>query len=187
MSHPRDSKFSPTLLKSIRKQKGFTQTSLAAAAGVGFRTVQDWEYGRMAPGGENLKRLAEALSIEPSHLFEGVIEVRGRGGSVPLSDVLAAQHLADALQENKSLDEAFAEVRRKTSLPFKATIPPSKIKPLRSAFNKLQVVRDLAAQGVEKALEMESDEARQLGRIIAQMQKQILSAMDELDGVLKGD
>lgn len=74
-----------------------------------------------------------------------------------------------------------------TSLPYKATLPPSKSQPLRSSFSKLEAMRNLVAQGMAMALEMESDDARQLGRLIAQMQKQLLSAMDELDGVLKGD
>ncbi len=50
-------RFSPELIKKLRRRKGLTQTQMAAVVGVNPSTVNFWERGRSQPTGENLEAL----------------------------------------------------------------------------------------------------------------------------------
>ena len=56
-------------LKTLRKQKGFTQEELAARLNVVRQTVSKWEKGLSVPDAELLTRLAEVLGVPGSTLL----------------------------------------------------------------------------------------------------------------------
>jgi transcriptional regulator with XRE-family HTH domain len=56
-------------LRSLRKQRGLTQESLAEALGVSVDLVSMIERGLRAPSFDTLERLADALSVRVSALF----------------------------------------------------------------------------------------------------------------------
>ncbi|MBQ9535898.1 MAG: helix-turn-helix transcriptional regulator [Clostridia bacterium] len=56
-------------LKAIRKEKGFTQESLAIALHVVRQTVSKWEKGLSVPDAEMLVRIAEVLDTDVSRLL----------------------------------------------------------------------------------------------------------------------
>lgn len=61
-------------LKTLRKNKGFTQEELAARLNVVRQTVSKWEKGQSVPDSEMLVRLAEIFEVPVSHLLGGPIE-----------------------------------------------------------------------------------------------------------------
>lgn len=62
-------------LAAIRKQKGFTQATLAERLGVEQPTVQRWEKGKREPDLGQLIALARALDIEPGALIDPTVAV----------------------------------------------------------------------------------------------------------------
>lgn len=56
-------------IRSLRKQKNWTQQQLADFAGVAKTTVLDWEKNRYSPEGKNLINLAESLGTTVSYLI----------------------------------------------------------------------------------------------------------------------
>lgn len=66
----------PYQLRGIRENRlaaGLTQTELADAVGIPYRTIQKYENGEADPANMTLSlalRLAEALNIEPADLIE---------------------------------------------------------------------------------------------------------------------
>lgn len=61
-------------LKTLRKNKGFTQEELAARLNVVRQTVSKWEKGQSVPDSEMLVRLAEIFGVPVSQLLGGPIE-----------------------------------------------------------------------------------------------------------------
>lgn len=62
-----------TSLKRIRKAAGLSQTKLAEAVGVPYRTIQKYENGEADPANMTLGlalKLAEALNVEPADLID---------------------------------------------------------------------------------------------------------------------
>ena len=60
-------------LKTLRRQKGFTQEELAARLNVGRQTVSKWEKGLSVPDAELLTRQAEVLEVPVSTLLGSAI------------------------------------------------------------------------------------------------------------------
>lgn len=56
-------------LKTLRKEKGFTQEALAAKLNVVRQTLSKWEKGLSVPDAEMLKRIAEILEVDVSQLL----------------------------------------------------------------------------------------------------------------------
>ena len=56
-------------LARIRAMKGYTQTQLAAAAGLTQETISLYENGRQKPFPESLKKIAIALDCSLDELF----------------------------------------------------------------------------------------------------------------------
>jgi transcriptional regulator with XRE-family HTH domain len=54
----------------IRRLKGFTQQSLADAAGVSKMTVYEIEAGRTIPQAETIQALSAALGVDPADVDE---------------------------------------------------------------------------------------------------------------------
>lgn len=57
-------------IRELRKAKGLTQEALAHDAGMAMRYLAGIERGEENPSLAILVRLAEALSVEPTVLFE---------------------------------------------------------------------------------------------------------------------
>ena len=60
-------------LKTLRKQKGYTQEELAARLNVVRQTVSKWEKGLSVPDAELLLRLSEILEVPVSTLLGAAI------------------------------------------------------------------------------------------------------------------
>ena len=61
-------------LKTLRKQKDFSQEELAARLHVVRQTVSKWEKGLSVPDADALIRLAEVLEVSVSELLGAKIE-----------------------------------------------------------------------------------------------------------------
>jgi transcriptional regulator with XRE-family HTH domain len=62
--------FDPDALKRERLNQGLTLRELAARIDRPYQQVQTWENGRHVPSPRNLKRVADALGIEPKDLLK---------------------------------------------------------------------------------------------------------------------
>lgn len=61
-------------LKALRNQKGMSQEVLADESGLSLRTIQRIENGETNPTGDSLKRLANALNVNPDELIDWAIK-----------------------------------------------------------------------------------------------------------------
>lgn len=61
-------------LKTLRKQKGFSQEELATRLHVVRQTISKWEKNLSVPDADTLIRLAEILEVSVSELLGGKIE-----------------------------------------------------------------------------------------------------------------
>ncbi len=61
-------------IKELRNQKGMSQEFLAEESGLSLRTIQRIEKGESNPTGESLKRLSNALNVNPDELIDWVIK-----------------------------------------------------------------------------------------------------------------
>ena len=59
-------------LKTLRKQKGFTQEELAIRVSVVRQTVSKWEKGLSVPDADALQRIAEVLDVSIHQLLEDI-------------------------------------------------------------------------------------------------------------------
>lgn len=57
-------------LKEVRLRKLFSLRALAAKAGVAQRTIVEAEAGRQAPRPTTMRKLADALEIDPMEIDE---------------------------------------------------------------------------------------------------------------------
>ncbi len=62
-------------VKDLRIARGLTAAELAERSGVGYRTVRRVEHSVVRPHTRTLRRLAEALGVEPSELSRLMSEV----------------------------------------------------------------------------------------------------------------
>lgn len=61
-------------IKELRNQKGMSQEYLAEESGLSLRTIQRVENGESNPTGESLKRLSNALNVNPDELIDWAIK-----------------------------------------------------------------------------------------------------------------
>ena len=61
-------------LRALRNQKGLSQEALAEDSGLSLRTIQRIENSESNPTGETLKRLANALNVNPDVLIDWSIK-----------------------------------------------------------------------------------------------------------------
>jgi transcriptional regulator with XRE-family HTH domain len=62
--------FIGTKLKDLRLRRAMSQRKLAEASGMSQRAIVDLETNRREPHPSTLGKLAEALGVEPSKLFD---------------------------------------------------------------------------------------------------------------------
>ena len=60
-------------IKELRKRKGFSQEELAENSGLSLRTIQRIENGETEPTGETLKRISNALNVNPEEIIDWTI------------------------------------------------------------------------------------------------------------------
>jgi putative transcriptional regulator len=56
-------------LKRIRKERGLSQSGLAAKVGISVRNVQNWEQGHRGPSATVVLALAQALDVPAETLL----------------------------------------------------------------------------------------------------------------------
>ena len=69
-------------LKTLRKQKGFSQEELASRLHVVRQTISKWEKNLSVPDADTLIRLAEILEVSVSELLGSKIETENGNGNV---------------------------------------------------------------------------------------------------------
>jgi transcriptional regulator with XRE-family HTH domain len=62
------------LIKNHREKMGLTQEGLALAAKTTQATISRIEAGEQIPSAATLFKIAEALGLEPSYLFDAVVK-----------------------------------------------------------------------------------------------------------------
>ncbi|WP_255434033.1 helix-turn-helix domain-containing protein [Pectobacterium sp. CFBP8739] len=82
-------------LRDLRRQKGLSQSELGKLAGLHYTHIGRFERGTSRPGGDTLKRLADALDVTGDYLLEG-----------------AADEAAKARFEDRELLRQFQEVEQ---------------------------------------------------------------------------
>ena len=71
-------------LKTLRKQKGFSQEELASRLHVVRQTISKWEKNLSVPDADTLIRLAEILEVSVSELLGSKIENENENGNEEL-------------------------------------------------------------------------------------------------------
>ncbi|MEN8116360.1 MAG: helix-turn-helix domain-containing protein [Bacteroidota bacterium] len=61
-------------VKELRNRKGMSQEILAEESGLSLRTIQRIENGETEPTGDTLKRLSNALNVNPDELIDWTIK-----------------------------------------------------------------------------------------------------------------
>ena len=61
-------------LRDLRKQKNLSQTELGHLAELHYTHIGRFERGTSRPGGDTLKRLADALGVTSDYLLDGASE-----------------------------------------------------------------------------------------------------------------
>jgi len=61
-------------VKELRKRKGLSQEELTENSGLSLRTIQRIENGETEPTGETLRRIANALKVNPDELIDWTIK-----------------------------------------------------------------------------------------------------------------
>lgn len=69
-----DKNYLATRLKELRNQRGMSQEALADESGLSLRTIQRIENGSTNPTGDSLKRLSNALRVNPDELVDWAIK-----------------------------------------------------------------------------------------------------------------
>ena len=62
----KDVRFSPGLLKKLRKRLGVSMANLAKILGVSINTIMNWESGKTRPRAAGLKKISSARQLSPA-------------------------------------------------------------------------------------------------------------------------
>lgn len=57
-------------IKALRKRRGFSQEQLAEESALSLRTVQRIEKGETVPHGDSLRKITQALNVNPDDILE---------------------------------------------------------------------------------------------------------------------
>lgn len=60
-------------LRELRKTKNLSQTELGQLAGLHYTHIGRFERGSSRPGGDTLKRVADALGVTSDYLLDGAV------------------------------------------------------------------------------------------------------------------
>ena len=73
MDDKKPRKTNDSLLAQMRREKGLTQSELAAQIGCYAKDVSRWETGARTPGAESLAKLAAALGCTSDDIILGIL------------------------------------------------------------------------------------------------------------------
>lgn len=118
-------------IKERRLELKLSQRSLGKRAGVAHVTISQWERDETSPRGDNLFKLAEALSVEPGWIIRGdgsddiepdkvaMVLTHQQKQLIDLFEKLPVsekeQHLKNLEQRVKECDETFSDLLRTKS------------------------------------------------------------------------
>ena len=96
-------------IKTARKAEGYSQRDLAELAGLHYRTIQNWESGRLPKSLDPVMRVAQVLGTTAEALLsesdQYVIEAGERGGAQAARNVEALVGEVMGLFAGGELDE----------------------------------------------------------------------------------
>lgn len=98
-------------LKTLRKDRGFSQAQMAARLNVVRQTVSKWENGLSVPDAELIMEIAEVLDVSVSDLLGTNIEPEEKDNSLEmiaselakLNELLVIQHRKSDLTRKKMI------------------------------------------------------------------------------------
>lgn len=99
-------------LKTLRKQKGFSQEELASRLHVVRQTISKWEKNLSVPDAHTLIRLAEILEVSVSELLGSKIENENENGNVT----------NDVAEQLSRINEQLAMKNRRSRRIWKAIV-----------------------------------------------------------------
>lgn len=88
-------------LKTIRKNKGFSQEQLSLRLNVVRQTVSKWEKGLSVPDAEMLAKIAEVLDVPTSELLGGDITVEQRDSLTMVAQELQKMNELMTMQQER--------------------------------------------------------------------------------------
>lgn len=89
-------------LKTLRKQKGMSQETLAQQLHVVWQTISKWEKGLSVPDAENLTRIADFLEVSVSELLGAKIEEKDTN-EIATQLALLNEQLANQSRRSKKI------------------------------------------------------------------------------------
>ena len=99
--HVRCTMFSENL-KTLRKQKGFSQEELASRLHVVRQTISKWEKNLSVPDADTLIRLAEILEVSVSELLGSKIETKNGNVTNDVAEQLSRINEQLAIKNRRS-------------------------------------------------------------------------------------
>ena len=89
-------------LKTLRKQKGFSQEELASRLHVVRQTISTWEKNLSVPDADTLIRLAEILEVSVSELLGSKIETKNGNVTNDVAEQLSRINEQLAIKNRRS-------------------------------------------------------------------------------------
>ena len=89
-------------LKTLRKQKGFSQEELASKLHVVRQTISKWEKNLSVPDADTLIRLAEILEVSVSELLGSKIETKNGNVTNDVAEQLSRINEQLAIKNRRS-------------------------------------------------------------------------------------
>lgn len=89
-------------LKTLRKQKGFSQEELASRLHVVRQTISKWEKNLSVPDADTLIRLAEILEVSVSELLGSKIETENENVTNDVAEQLSRINEQLAMKNRRS-------------------------------------------------------------------------------------
>ena len=89
-------------LKTLRKQKGFSQEELASRLHVVRQTISKWEKNLSVPDADTLIRLAEILEVSVSELLGSKIETENGNATNDIAEQLSRINEQLAIKNRRS-------------------------------------------------------------------------------------
>lgn len=89
-------------LKTLRKQKGFSQEELASRLHVVRQTISKWEKNLSVPDADTLIRLAEILEVSVSELLSSKIETKNGNVTNDVAEQLSRINEQLAIKNRRS-------------------------------------------------------------------------------------
>lgn len=94
------------IIQTFRKEKGYTQKQLAEKCGMATGTIQQYELNKQEPRQEQLRKIADALGVDPFSLysFEMASEALERGISEKESGLLDNYRQLNQTGQEKAIE-----------------------------------------------------------------------------------